>query len=484
MEIQENTGQGKYRDKFLLFSNPHTICYAECVMKNRQATFLAFIGALCALLAAGCGGGKSSGGVQSGAVAYGENYTSRQIASGSVGPSGASVAGANVDFHATLPATQTVTIQERFYLANRPGGLIGPVYDIHPDGLNFSASPATLCLSYAGTGFSGSSLEIYTGAALDEALPTTVDTAHGTVCATLQHTSPYGIKLAENLKIPAYTIFGNLNTKEKYHYSIQTVAGTDPGKGAYTEYRIYVDCNTKCMEGGDRFFRFFRGGEYDGDMEIIEHGNYPLWSDVGNMKWLHLYSSPGKGIDAGIAYLLALEYVYYFTGDGAAKSTEAIIDQTTNLIQRFINTRPDNPTGYERYISMKRDSGTITVRVEGDGAAARSFTVEESTAKITKTFISNGTQQTATATPSDAAYTALRDDLLEYVNEIIGLDDTPDETAGSSTGEYVRMTPNQELFAINVRDLLTGNGWGNLEAIEGYYRDRNKLMPPGLQATQ
>ena len=69
----------------------------------------------------------------------------------------------------------------------------------------------------------------------------------------------------------------------------------------------------------------------------------------------------------------------------------------------------------------------------------------------------------------------MNEELLYFLYVLVGMEDTPDYTTGDPLDEYPRYTPNQELFAVNVMNLLKGQGWNNLEAIEAYYRDRVKL---------
>lgn len=426
----------------------------------------------------GCGGGGGGGdnatGASNGATT---GYAMRAAASAPVGPNGAVLSDFAASLDATLAATQTVTLYERFYVSGRPAGIIGPIYDIRPDGVQFAGGGAELCISYRGSGQAPGDLQIYTGANFSEPVASYTDTARQMICARLAHASPYGIKRATRLTVPEFTIFADLNTKNEYQYKVETETGTDADLGAFVKYRIAVYCNLQCIEGGDRFFTFIQGGANNGDLYIRENGNYPLWWDAGNMKWTNFYSEAGA-VEAGIAYLLAAQYVYYFTGDTSMPTFIAQLDPASNMLNRYIDFDPDEP-GFDRYIALVRDAGSIVVTVRGDGTAERSYTITESTAAISKYAISGGTYVTTTALPSDAAYTTLRTELVDYINQIIGYDDTPDETAGDAYDIYTRYTPNQELFAINTRNLITGYGWNNLEAIEAYYRDRQETMYTG-----
>jgi hypothetical protein len=422
----------------------------------------------------GCGGGGGGGTAASSAntaaASCGAGCVLRPAASATVGPYGATLSSASASLTASLAATQIVTLYEKFYVSGRPGGIAGTVVDIQPDGIQFANGGATLCLSYAGTGLDGSSLAVYTGGNLDQPLPSWNNAVQQKVCATLEHASPYGLKLAQSLSLREFSIFGSLDAKEKHYNKITTTSGTDD-HGDYTETRIHVECNRECMEDGDRFFRFYTG-ENNGDLYIRDNGTIRLWRDAGGMKYSELYSSDGA-VTGGIAYLLALQYMKYFTGSGAYDATIALLDPSQNAIQRFITYDPDSQ-GFDRYTSITRDGNAITVNVRNDGSAERTFAVDLATAGITKSVAGQGAQS---ALPASAEYTALQKDLLQYLNEVIGLDDTPDQTAGEPYDPYVRITPLQELFAINVRNLIAGYGWNNLEAIEAYYRDRLNTMP-------
>jgi len=426
-------------------------------------------------LLAGCGGGGGGAtapgaSVSAAAVSCGAGCVMRPAATAEVGPAGATLSSGATTLTASLAATQTVTIYEKFYVSGRPGGIVGAGVDIQPDGLQFAGGGATLCMSYANTGFTGGSLAIYTGSALDQPLTTWNNTAQQKVCTTLQHASPYGIKLAQSLSIPEYTIFGSLDARDKYFYKVTPTTDSDE-HGDYTETRVHVECNGACMEDGDRYFRLYTG-DNNGDMYIRDNGTIRLWRDLGGMKYTSLYNADGA-IEAGIAYLLALEYLKYFTDSGEYDATIALLDPAQNAIHRFIRYNPDN-AGYDRYTSIIRDSDSITVNVRNDGKAEREFTIDRTTAGITKKVSG---QAAESALPADAAYTALQQDLLAYLNEVIGLDNTPDQTEDDFRDAYTRMTACQELFAINVRNLITGYGWSNLEAIEAYYRDRQNTMP-------
>lgn len=454
----------------------------------RKTLYIILIAAFSALLFAGCGGGGggSTGGAgdngndDSGIPPAGpSNYALIELASGEVGAEPSTVAAAGVSLTASLQAPAEVTISERFYTSGRPAGAIGKIYDIKPDGLQFK--PGTrLCIDYTDTDYAGDELTIVTGENLDVELAGVNE--NGRLCAELAHSSPYGFHRASNLHTPDHTIFGDLFSDDPDDVpddvKVVTGSGTDYDRGGYMSVKITVNCEMECISSGERTFRIIQGGAYDGDIYIQETGTYSLWMDMDSYKWTAFKNEAGALL-AGVPYLLAAEYINYFLGTGIMSTYIAALDPTVNRIQRFFYR--EGEVQHYLYIDVARDEtaspGKITVGIDAANHPFRTYVIDRTTAAITKTWVSavDGLH-TETAAPGDAAYAALNQELLYYIYVLVGIEDTPDYTAGDPYDQYPRYTPNQELFAVNVMNLLKGLGWSNLGEIEAYYRDRQKAM--------
>ena len=428
-----------------------------------------------AALLAGCGGGGGGAGVSQNAAAPPKGvYSLISPASLDIGPATAAVSTTGATLEASLGATTTVTVSERFYTTGRPAGAAGKIYDIKPDGLAFR--PGTrLCISYENAGYAPNELTIVTGEALDQPVPSSVNAGRGSICAELSHSSPYGMRRATSLTIPDSTFFGNMRTKELYKYSVKSYSETDRDLGALSVVKIFIDCNFACVESGERIFKVASNG----DLLILDNGAYPLWYDLEQLKWIHLKNEQGA-ITAGIPYLLAAAYTDYYVGGGPLSGFSSQLDPADNRIQRFFYLKdPVKPYLYVEIIREDSTSpGVIRAVVDRDGHPKLSYVIDRATAAITKTWISTVDGfHSVSAAPGDSAYNDLNAELLYYIYVLVGIEDTPDYTAGNAHDQYPRYTPNQELFAVNVMDLLKGLGWNNLQAIEAYYRDR-------LQAAQ
>ncbi len=428
------------------------------------------------LAAAGCGGG---GGDASDPVAASGVYALKSLASTDVGPVTTTILAGSAMLEASLADTQTVTVAERFYTSGRPSGLIGKVYDIQPDGLPF-VSGTRFCISASGTGYSPAELEIVTGPALDQYMDSLPDYSGNRVCAALSHSSPYSIKRARSLTTPDYTIFGSLYSLDTYKYDYKVVAenGTDSW-GSYYKVDITVNCDFNCIESGRRQFRFYQGGDNDGDLYIDENeGTYPMWLDFAQMKWAHLKSADGATV-GGIAYLLSAEFCKFFLGSSSLMDSYIkMLDPDQNSLQRFFYK--EGKTKPYLFVELIKDetliSGKVKVNIEKDDQPLHSYLIDRTTASITETWTSTiDGLHTTTVTLSDSGYSDMNQYVLYYVYLIVGLDDTPDETRGDPYDVYDRYLPVQELFAVNVMNLLKGQGWQNLEAIEVYYRDRLEM---------
>ncbi len=435
---------------------------------------LLFAFAVCAGCGGGGGGGSAAGIAPSTSGAT-PVYALISPVSRTVGAAPTTIAAGDVTLDAALATTTTVTVTERFYTSGRPLGVIGKIYDIKPDGLAFLAG-TRLCISYEGSTYPASELVIVTGENLDQPLATTVDSGRGRVCANLQHSSPYGMRRAMNLKTPADTFFGNLNidAKEPYRYTVTTSAETDSEIGGLTVTKILVDCNLQCRESGEHTFKVAQGGDYDGALFIRDSGAYPFWTDLSNLKWIYFRNEAGA-IVAGIAYLLAAEYIDAYTGGGTMASYISRLDPAENRIQRFFFEEGD----IRPYLTIEviRDDatapGVVRVIITNEYDITYTYVINRTTAAITKSWNcpSDG-PHSVSVSPGDAEYKSINTELLYNFYVLIGLDDTPDYTKGNAWDQYWRHSPNQELFAVNVMNLIKGLGWNNLEAIEMYYRDR------------
>lgn len=433
---------------------------------------------LCSALAvAGCGGGgggsnapASAGAPASSGTAT--NYSARRLASGEVGPGGRTLAGAGVTLTASLDATATLSIIERVYPDGPPTGIVGRVVDLQPDGTRFRGSGARLCLSYAAYAGDVSELAIYTGANLDEKLAVTADAGSRMLCTTLAHASPYAIRRVRDLTLPEVSLFTTMD-KTKNPAIVTTSTEEDPTRGTLTVIDIEVPCDLACVESGLRRFKFAAAGDHRGDLLIDERqAAYPLWKDAGSLFWTRLYGDSG-GLQGGIAYYLALQFIaYYGGGAGVGAGT---LDPATNRVTRLFYLHSGS-TSPDLVVDLSRDDatapGVVKMEVRDDYGKSWLYTIDRTTAAITKKAEFGGGPPAVTAQVTDAAYTALDTEALQDLYMLLGLDDTPDETPGDAHDKYVRMSPNQELFAVNVMNVLRGYGWMNTRAIEAYYRDR------------
>jgi len=442
---------------------------------SRIKTFIAVLAvAITTLFLHGCGGGGAGGDIP---TTPSSNYTLLSLASAEVGPAGETITVSGASLDAALADSAEITVCERSYPAGRPSGTLTRVFDIQPDALPFEAG-TRLCISYDGTGYDGSDLVIVTGENLDEELATTDYSSTSRVCAELQHSSPYSVKRARSLSVPDYTIFGDLSMEESYTYKIETGTDTDSDRGTLQVFEIYVDCAMKCMESGRRIFKLSQGGNYDGGLFIYDQGTYPMWLDAHAYEWTDFTNEQGA-LNAGVAYLLAAEYIDFFVGSGVMSSYIDQLDPAYNIIQR--NFYEEDAVQPYLYIEITRDDtnapGVITVFVKRSGSVDRTYIIDRSTVAITEEWntVASG-RASVTFNPGETGYEDEKTKLLTYVYYVLGLDDTPDYTGGNAWDEHTRLTPNQELFATNVMNLVKGLGWGNLAAIEAYYRDRNELL--------
>jgi len=449
------------------------ITYAS--KRKLKAALLAATAILICAGFAGCGGGGGNSAAP--AAASAGSYTLISPASREIGSTSVTLVSGGATLQASLPATTTVTVTERFYSSGRPLGVAGKIYDIKPNGLPFK--PGTqLCISYSGIAeYQPDELTIVTGENLDQQLASTLDSGRGRICAQLQHSSPYGLARVESLRTPDYTFFGDTQTKKLYPPKITNASGTDPERGAYSAQTISIDCNLKCFESGARTFEVIQGGAYAGDLYIKDDGSYPLWLDMDELRWMPFKNTSGAVV-AGIPYLLAAEYMKYY-GSGGLESYEAQLDPPANRIQRFFFK--EGQTAAYLYIEIVRDDtaapGIITEEINNLDAGDFHYVINRTTAAITKTWISKiDGQHTVSAAPGDASYTALNGELLNAIHQLVGIEDTPDYTTGNPHDEYPRYTPLEELFAVNVMNLLKGYGWNNIQQFEAYYRDRLKAM--------
>jgi hypothetical protein len=442
---------------------------------TKNILYSALFSATIALVCAGCGGGgKSAAPITSDAG----SYSLVEPVAREIGPAPATLVSGGATLVASLPATTTVTVTKRFYTYNRPEGVAGKIYDIKPDGMAFR-SGTKLCISYSeATDYQPNELTIVTGEQLDQEVASTLDAANGRICAQLQHSSPYGLARARSITTPAYTFFGDMRTKELYRTKVTTTSETDSERGALAVTTILVDCNLNCIESGERTFKVVQGGKYDGDLYIGDNGAYQLWKDLGNLRWVQFKNSQG-GLVAGIAYYLAVQYAKYY-GGSPLPGYEAQLDPPDNRIQRFFYNSQGGliPDFYIEIIREDSTSpGVIRAKVNRPNHPNFAYVINRSTAAITKSWVSTmDGAHSVSAAPGDAAYKAINDELLAAVYDLIGLDDTPDYTDGNAWDQYARYNPNQELFAVNVMNLLKGFGWNNVKQIEVYYRDRLKAM--------
>ncbi|MFC1474601.1 hypothetical protein ACFLQK_01030 [bacterium] len=435
---------------------------------------------------AGCGGGGRDAGPSGAASYYPASYVLVERASGDVGPELSRISYDNTFLVAALPSGREVTLAERFYTSGRPMGIVGKVFDIQPDNLPFKEG-TQLCISTSGTGYSGRGLVIVTGQSLDQPLESLSSSSR--VCAYLEHSSPYSLAHARNLGAKEYTIFGALDAKENPDYTVKITSSTEnhDSWGSMFVVNITVHCDYQCMVSGEREFRFMAGQQQEGsnildplpdDLLIVESGGtYPLWTDSDGMPWIHLRTPDGVTV-GGIAYLLAAEYVSYFLGPGKMSQYIDEMDPNENSIQRFFFR--DGRSSPYLFVEITRNEtdmpGMIRILVKKSGETDKTYMVDRSTAEITKSWNSpNGGVVSVSAAPGDSGYDEINRDLLYMVHSVVGLDDTPDETRGDARDLIPRYLPIQELFAVNVLNLLRGLGWHNLEAIEIYYRDRLEL---------
>jgi len=444
--------------------------------------------ALLVVSVCGCGGGGGAAGGAGGSLqsAGTGNYVLVERTSADVGPEGAALSWNSVYLEAALSKEKKVTITEKFYTSRRPTGVVGKIFDIQPDGLQFL--PGTrLCLSAEGTGYSPSDLVVVTGPNLDVELDSRPESSRDRVCTELSHSSPYSLSRARDLEAAEYTIFGSLDAKEKYRYTVdqETIDHQLWGNSLQVDIKVY--CDFQCMESGERKFIFVQGGQPgggdgsfepgDGDLYVIDDGTYPLWRDMDGVPWIRLKSTNGTVV-GGIAYLLAAEYVNYFAGSGTTSKYISLLDPSQISVQRFFYR--DGETSAYRYVEIERDESAmaakIRVLVKVDGRPDRTFIIDRTTAEISKSWVSSiDGKHEVVASPGDDDYQDVNDEVLYYVQVLVGIEDTPDETAGNPWDDYPRYTPLHELFAVNVMDLLMGYGWNNLEMIESYYRDRLDL---------
>lgn len=437
---------------------------------------------LCCLLPSifftGCGGG-GGGALSAGSgstAASATSYALRPIVSANVGPSGATVSGGGVTFSARMPATQTITISERVYPGGPPASVYGRVVDIQPDGTQFP-SGASLCLSYDGYPGDVSRLAIFTGDNLTQKIASSVVSSNKTLCSTLAHASPYSIGRVIDLTVPSWTLFAMMD-KTKFPGILKTSTETDPTRGSLMVYEILVDCFDACAEGGRRRFKFATGGDHDGDLLIDEReASYPMWRDTRQLFWSRLRNSSGA-VEGGISYWLAAQFIKYYTGVDTWTST---IDQPVNRVTRFFYFH-DNSLSPDYFVDLMRDEtsspGIITMNTRDSYGHDWTYTIDRATAAITRVSRFSGGPAPVTATTDAAAYTGLSTEVLSYLFFLVGLDDTPDGSWGDAHDDDVRMSPNQELFAVNVMNLVRGYGWLNTSAVEAYYRDRLDCLSP------
>lgn len=435
------------------------------VRRIRAGAVFAFALFLAATLT-GCGGG-GGGATQVTSTQSQGVYSLISPASRDIGTATSTVSTGDATLSASLAETTNVTISERFYTSGRPEGVVGKIYDIKPDGLAFR-SGTKLCISYDNIDDDPDELTIVTGEGLDQVVASSADYGKGAICAELSHSSPYGLNRVRNLETPASTVFGDMHTKEDYKYAVKTYSETDSELGALSVVKISVYCNLKCIESGDRIFKVASNG----DLYIDESGAYSLWGDLDQLKWIHLRNDEG-GIVAGIPYFLASAYLDYYMGGGPLSGAMSTLDPSENFIKRFFYK--EGAVSPYLYLEIARNDstqpGVITMKVNRTGDGDRSYTINQTTAAITK-YISN--VEYTSATPGDTGYTTLNNELLGYIYILVGIEDTPDYTAGNAYDEYPRYSPNQELFAVNVMNLLKGYGWNNMQQIEVYYRDRQQ----------
>ncbi|MFA6450178.1 MAG: hypothetical protein WCX65_11955 [bacterium] len=446
----------------------------------RKRLKTALMAASAVLICAGCGGG--GGGTTATPTEAGVgSYMLVAPVSREIGVAPVTLVCGGATLEASLPATTTVTITERFYTSGRPGGVAGKIYDIKPDGLAFK--PGTrLCISYAeaeAEGYLTGELTLVTGERLDQELASTLDGSRGSICATLQHSSPYGMARVMSLRTPDYTFFGGSNTKTLYPIKVTSASEIDDEVGPVSVTKILVRCTPQqCLESGERTFKVAQSGTHAGELYIRDEGAYPMWQDMENLKWMPFKNEQGA-ILAGIPYLLASEYMALYAGGSPIAGYAAQLDPADNRIQRFFYY--ENQTAPYLYIEIIREDSTapsvIRAQVNHRNSPIFNYVINRTTAAITKSWISpvDG-PQSVMVSPGDAAYADINLELLYNIYTLIGMDDTPDYKAGNAWDAYARYTPNQELFAVNVMNLLKGFGWNNINQIEIYYRDRLKAM--------
>lgn len=464
------------------------IILSEKSIKNQYHNAFIIIlamGLLVSISGCGGGGGGSAGSPAPGGLAATPgDYALITRASASVGSTPVSIAYGAAYLRAALPSEQKVTLTERFYTAHRPSGAIGPIFDIQPDGLPFLEG-TRICIKISDDNYTGEDLTIVTGAALNQ--PVAGSSGSGNeVCAPLTHSSPYSLARVRKLSAPEYTVFGSLDAKELYKYKVTSRTEDHSQWGQMFFVRIEVYCDFQCMESGEREFSFMMGKQDDhgffdpmpDDLFIWDNGTYPLWKDVSGMPWVNLTNSDGEVV-GGIAYLLAAEYVKYFLG-GSGQMDDYIsrLDPPEIKIQRFIyNGNATKQEGFIEIIKNETESpGVIKVFSRDAMNVEKTYLIDRETAGVTKKWIdhSEGAEKTLSLSPGDSGYEVLNAEVLNYVYTIVGIHDTPDETKGDAWDKIPRMLPVQELFAVNVMNLLRGYGWQNLVEIETYYRDRLK----------
>jgi hypothetical protein len=444
-------------------------------LKRKLQTALTAAAAM--LICAGCGGGGGGDSAPQVAASVG-TYSLISPASREVGTTPVTIASGGATLIASLPATTTVTVTERFYTAGRPAGVAGKVYDIKPDGLAFQ--PGTqFCISYDDISeYQPGELTIVTGEQLDQQIPSTVDAPRGRICASLQHSSPYGMARVVNLHTPALTFFGDAAaTKRDFPPKVTATFENDDEFGSLSVTKIRIDCHNQCLEDGERTFKVIQSGTHAGDLNIMDDASYPLWTDMNHLEWMHFKNDSGAVV-AGIPYLLAAEYMKVY-GGGGLETYEAQLDPADNRIQRFFYY--ENQTTPYLYIEIIREDstapGVIRAEVNRQNQPKFDYVINRATAAITKSWISSlDGPHTVTAAPGDATYAAINQEFLNNIYVLVGMEDTPDYTTGNAWDVYPRYTPLQELFAVNVMNLMKGFGWNNIQQIEIYYRDRLKAI--------